>query len=156
MYVCMYVWLHACILSVSTTQFCRGQNWRRDGLTICMNKNERTVVIERDVLVEVRMNLIWENLCWHSLEEFGTVFKAFFNTTKFQGISSYLNNQGIHELTLLHLTAAPSPNVVSLFSRKVSATFSGQKFGPKILAKLMKSESPLLRSRSSMDIFNCL
>jgi hypothetical protein len=39
------------------------------------------VVVERDALVEVRMRFIWENPRSHSLEETGTVFKAFFKST---------------------------------------------------------------------------
>jgi hypothetical protein len=48
-----------------------------------MNKSAEMVAVERDALVEVRMRFIWENPRSHSLEEVGTVFKAFFKLTKF-------------------------------------------------------------------------
>jgi hypothetical protein len=43
------------------------------------------VVVERDALVEARMRFIWEKPRSHSLEETGTVFKAFFKSIKFLG-----------------------------------------------------------------------
>jgi hypothetical protein len=43
------------------------------------------VVVERDALVEVRMRFIWGNPRSYSLEEIGTVFKAFFKSTKLSG-----------------------------------------------------------------------
>jgi hypothetical protein len=50
-----------------------------------MNKSAETVVVQMVALVEVRMRIIWENPRSHSLEEIGTVFKAFFKSTKFSG-----------------------------------------------------------------------
>jgi hypothetical protein len=58
---------------------------RRGGPTTHTNKSAETVVVERDALVEVRMMFMWENPRSHSLEEIGTLFKAFFKSTKFSG-----------------------------------------------------------------------
>jgi hypothetical protein len=65
-----------------------------------MNKSAETVVVERDALVEVRMRFIWENPRSHSLEEIGTVFKAFFKSTIFS-ISSDLNYPGINSYFII-------------------------------------------------------
>jgi hypothetical protein len=78
-----------------------GEKWRRGGPTTRTNKGAETVVVERDALVEVRMRFILENPRSHSLEEMGTVFKAFFKSTKFQGISSNLNNPGINSFLII-------------------------------------------------------
>jgi hypothetical protein len=61
-----------------------GEKWRRGSPTTHTNKSAETVVVERDALVEVRMRFVWENPHSYSLE-IGTIFKAFFKSTKFSG-----------------------------------------------------------------------